>query len=456
MRKALPFLAILSIWYSCNTINDEISFDSGLQIKFSNDSVAFDTLLSNRRSATQRLTVYNPNKNAILLSEILLGKGTASDYSIIVNGKVGSQIDERILGEDSLLILVEVNIDPQNRNTPYLVKDSIIFNWNDNSEHVKLVSWGQDGQSVSNQVICNTTWTRDRPYIISDTVLVSSNCTLTIERGTTIFMENDAAIFIQGSLQAAGDSANHIVIRNARFDGIYDQTPGQWNGIYFLEGSQNNQIAFTDIFNGQIGLRIGSPDDDDIPDVMVNNSTISNMSFAGILAFTSDIEVNNTLIYNCGSYLAGNFAGGNYTYRHCTFSNDASFFVHDQPGVQFSDNVVIGEDQLLVADLNLEISNSIIWGSGSEEFDVNDAGGASVNSLLNSNIIRSTLTYENNFTSTQPNFPGFTNSFVFDYSLDTLSFAKDKAVDIGIEIDITGAERDEMPDIGAFERFEKE
>lgn len=281
MQKLAPLLFILILWASCNTLDDNISSDPSLQLLFSNDSVSFDTLLTDSRSATSRLTIYNPNNEAIQFSEIFLGLGTSSDYSIIVNGKEGiSQLNEEILGGDSLLILVEVTINPQNINVPYLVKDSIVFNWNGNSEHVKLVAWGQDGTRIQNQTLCDATWTNARPYIISDTLIVSANCQLTIQPGTSVFFENNAVMFIQGTLNAVGDSANHITFRNARFDGIYDQVPGQWDGIYFLEGSDNNVISYADIFNGRVGLRIGSPDPDNVADVVVTNTKIYNMSVA--------------------------------------------------------------------------------------------------------------------------------------------------------------------------------
>ncbi|MEP5611228.1 MAG: right-handed parallel beta-helix repeat-containing protein [Cyclobacteriaceae bacterium] len=457
MTKVASLIALLLIWTSCSPTEDAISFDANLEILFSNDSVAFDTLLSNSRSTTHRLMVFNPNENALILSEIFLGLDNGSDYSIVVNGKEGTgQVNEQILGGDSLMILVEANINPRNRNTPYLVKDSIVFNWNGNTEHIKLVAWGQDANKLQNQIVGDVTWTRDRPYIVSDTVLVPASTQLTIEAGTTVFFENDAALFVQGSLEAVGDSDNPVIFRSARFDGIYDQVPGQWNGIYFLEGSTNNRVEYAKIFNGQIGLRLGSPDDDSIADVVVSNTEIYNMSVAGILAFTSDLEATNCLIYNCGLYLVGNFAGGNYTYQHCTFSNDQSFFVHSEPSVQFSDNILIGENELLTDNLTVELTNCIVWGSQEEELLINNAGGAMVSAILTTNIIRFGEEVPGNFVSQTSNFPGFSNQFLFDYSLDTLAFAQNKGTAIGVGVDIIGESRDTQPDIGAFERIDNE
>ncbi|KAJ1442310.1 hypothetical protein B484DRAFT_426870 [Ochromonadaceae sp. CCMP2298] len=351
-------------------------------------------------------------------------------------------------------------------NQPYLVKDSIIFNWNSNSEHVKLVAWGQDVKKVETQSICTTIWTNDRPYYIDGILEVEEGCTLTIEEGTEIYFYNNSLLLISGNLVAIGDSANHILFSSSRFDSGYGSVPGQWSGIIFLEQSTNNELAFCTIQNADIGLGLGyqivnnslipgSMNNSFQTEMEIRNTIIRNASTAGLLAFNSIVSATNTLIYNCGSFLIGNFAGGTYSYQHCTITNEASRFSHDDPTIQFSDNAIVGEE-LLVDDLNVELTNCIIWGSQEEELLINNGGQAMINSNISSNIIRSGQDIPNNFTSQQFNFPGFTNPYANDFSLDTLAFAKDKGIDIGIMKDIIDANRDPMPDIGAYERIEKQ
>ena len=454
MRRLLVLLILVS-WLGCSLQEEMPSFDPGLELLFSRDSLHFDTLLSENRSITQRLTVYNPNAAAVQLTHISLGKGKASDYSVIINGRATTSLmNERLLGGDSLLILVEVTIRERGEDRPYAVKDSLIFEWNTNVSDVKLIAYGQDGHRLGKESICSEIWTNDRPYIITDTLLVGAGCHLTIEKGTKIYFQYDAILFVQGSLTALGDAADHIEFRNARFDGVYDSVPGQWGGIYFLEGSSGNALTFTDIFNGKIGLRIGTPDDDDLPDVSIAHSKIFNMSVAGILAFTSDVDAVNTLIYNCGLYSAGHFAGGNYSYRHCTIANEPSLFIQEAPSVQFSDHIIVDNGQFITDDLAIELINTIIWGTREEELLINTAGGANITTDLRSNIIKSGADISGNFTSSAFNFPGFKEVFSYDYSLDTLAFAKDKAIATDIATDITGALRSTPPDIGAYERIE--
>jgi len=453
---SLLFFAVISILLACEPQGEKISKNPSLKLAFSNDTVIFDTLLSARTSITKRFRIFNTNKEAIKITDIRLGKGNSSDYSMIVNGQQGALIEDQVLfGGDSLLILINVDIDPQNENLPYLVKDSIIVEWGKYSAHVKLVAWGQDATFINGDVICDETWTADRPYVIYNYAYVDTLCSLTIDPGTKIFIDNNAALYVRGSLKILGDSGNHVLIRNTRFDKDFKEAPGQWDGIYFLEGSKKNEINYAEIENGTYGLRVGSPDDDSDFDIQVKHSIIRHMSQAGILSFTSDVYASNTLIFDAGTYLVGNFAGGNYQYEYCTFTNSPSYFINKDPSVQFSDNIIVSNNQTLVEDLSVYMSNCIIWGDGDEERLISTGGGAKIDTLFVNNIIRSADSIPGNYTSQKRNFPGFVDPATFNYQLDSLAFARDKGTTGVITTDITGKERDSKPDIGAYERFDK-
>jgi hypothetical protein len=449
-------LLALGLW-ACMPEEEKISSQSGLLLRFSEDTVLFDTLLTNRGSITRRFRIYNPNDRAVRLSRIFLGKGEDSDYQLIINGREGVALeDEVLLGGDSLQVLVSVFVNPQDENLPYLVKDSVVVAWNGNEEHVKLVSWGQDAIFVNADTLCNVTWTADRPYVIYNYALVDAPCSLTVEAGAKIFLDNDAALFVQGSLQMLGTAEDRIIVKNTRFDEAFQEAPGQWDGIYFLEGSQGNLLEYCDISNGSIGLRIGTPDDDMLFDVEINQCIIAHMSNAGILAFTSDVRAQNTLIFNCGQYLVGNFAGGRYQYDHCTFSNFPNFFFRDEASVQFSDNVVLDENEVIGADLDITMRNSIIWGTERDELLIAQAGIGELRTDFSNGILKSSRPVNGFFVSEENNFPGFLGPQQFDYRLDSLAFAVDRAEDIGITSDLEGNPRGLQPDIGAFEWISEE
>lgn len=453
IRRHIVCLAAFLAIVSCEPLEEQVSSDTGLALTVSTDTIQFDTLLTDTLSLTRRFRVYNPNKQAVAINSIRLGKGNTTGYQIVVNGKNGPEVNDQVLfGGDSLMVLVSIDIDAQDQNNPYLVKDSVIVDWNGNLGHVKLIAWGQDANYYRNRIICDEVWTADRPYVIQNAVIVDSLCTLTVMPGTEIYLDNGAAFFVQGTLKILGDSTDRVTIRNTRFDENYLEAPGQWDAIYFLEGSKDNEIHYADIENGSVGLRVGSPDPDTDFDLVVSHTSIRHMFTAGILAFSSDIYGYNVEIYNVSNYLVGNFAGGNYRYEHCTFTNSPSFFISDEPSVQFSDNIVLDNGETLVDDLTISLINNIVWGGGKEELLINNGGGTTISLVLESNIIRSEAEIPDNYTSLESNFPGFKDSFAFDYRLDSLAFAQDKASPIGIETDLNGVLRDDAPDIGAYER----
>jgi hypothetical protein len=144
--KNLPFLVLLVVVVaavSCVPEQEQITFDTTAKLRFSADSITFDTVFTNLGSVTQRLKVFNDSKNAVRITDIAISENN-SPFTITVNGQVGTSFQEtRLLGEDSLLILVEVFIDPRDEDLPFLVTDQINFETNGNLQDVDLVAYGR-------------------------------------------------------------------------------------------------------------------------------------------------------------------------------------------------------------------------------------------------------------------------------------------------------------------------
>ncbi len=456
LLKAQNF--IFGLWLGllgCANLDDNVSTNGNVQLFFSTDTVLFDTLITGRNSITRRFRAFNQSKENIEISSISVGTGDQSSYSLIVNGKEGKSIENEVLnGEDSILVLISAFIDEQDESMPFLVKDSVVFRWNGNQADVKLVAYGQDANFLGNEIICDETWSMGKPYVITEPILIDSLCTLTLEAGTKVYIDNGAVIDVKGQLLVRGDTGTlNVVFRNTRFDDAFVEAPGQWGGIRFFPGSSGNEIQFATIENAVNGIfTFGTNSEEARVEISIENTTIRHMSGSGVQAFTSNISMTNSLIYNCSSFLFSGFVGGSYSIDHCTFSNQPNFFVRDEPSFVAVDN--FSGDPSLVENLDLTLTNSIIWGSEQEEFFIRNEGGASLDTNIFQNIIKSVEEIPGNLTSTDFNFPGFNDPFAFDYSLDTLSNAKDAATGSVLEIDINGIMRDDLPDIGAFERIE--
>lgn len=432
----------------------DVNYRGGLA--FSADTVRFDTLFTSVGSTSKRLRVFNPSPGALNISRIALGMGSSSSYTLTVNGFTGVESrDVLILGGDSLLMLVEVLIDPQDKDTPFLVKDSIVFETNGIPQDIKLIAWGQDAIFIGNEVLpCTSVWTPERPYVLYGSVLIDSLCNLRLEAGTRVYGNLNSFIFVRGSMEVAGTAENRVLFRNDRVEPRYENAPGQWGGLVFLEGSSGSIIDYAVIRNAQYGLRIGTPDSDTIPDVILRNSIIENMSRSGILNFTSDVWVENTLVNNCADFTAGNFGGGNYSYWHCTFANYGFLFLRDEPSFAATDFIRLANDSVILAPLNLTIVNSIIDGNLRDELFIDNSGGQPARVLLAHNLLKTTRNehdVNNNLLNLNPR---FIDPFRYNYRLDTLSPAVNKGLPPGTALDLDGVPRDSLPDIGAYERIE--
>lgn len=445
------FLINLILVFACEPEQERITDDPSVHLTFSQDTVLFDTLFVERGSITKRLKVYNNRSNAIEITSIKLGGSNSSPYSLFVNGIKGKDFESQtVLGQDSILILIEVLIDPNSSQTPFIVEDSIIFETTGALQQVKLLAWGQNANFLNDSIlVCNTQWTNDLPYVIMNFALVEANCSLTIEAGTKIYFHNNSALYVGGSLQVAGTTSEKVLFTNDRLDAPYNATPGQWQGIIFLEGSNANTIDNAIIKNSVYGIWLGTPDEDSIPDLEISNTIIENISSTGLIAFTSDLYAYNLLINNCGESAIANLAGGNYRYTHLTIASLGFDFFRELPSVVLTDQLELADGSTIKDDLAITFSNSIIWGNLSEELFF-DFTSSNSRASFTHNLIK---TEEDTFSvhNIINNDPVFLDPEVYNYRLDSISPAINAGFLNMVLVDIEGNPRDSLPDLGVYE-----
>lgn len=442
---------MVPLWWACTPDEEIFSELSDDSLFFSVDTVYFDTLLTTQLSPSYRVMLYNPNKRGVLIPGLSLEQGPTSPFELTVNGVTATSFSQlRILGKDSLLILLKGTLPATGQAAPVRQLDRVVVQGSASTRLV-IEAWAQDATFIDELVVSDDeVWEGAAPYFITGAVLVDTLATLTIRPGVQVIMAPRANFYVKGTLKTEGLPHRPVTFRNARTDRNYAEAPGQWGGIFFLEGSKDNLLDHTVIKNGEVGVRIGTPDNDDEPDVVLSNCLIANMASDGILAFTSDVYAFNTVVYNAGRYLVGNVAGGNYRYEHCTFSNFPSDFFREGPAVVFSDNVLLTDQSLLVAPLTAFVFNSVIWGAEAEEVELNTEGGAQFVYRFANNLLKTktTVLTENNIVNANPR---FFNEFLYDYRPDSLSPLIDAARYRNIDFDIQGISRDSLPDIGAYE-----
>ena len=448
----LPLLFLLSI-VGCEPKDEIFTTDPTAVLKFSGDTVLFDTVFVSRGSVTKRFKVYNPNKKAVKISEITLAGAGASPYQLIVNGLQSPLVNNlELRGGDSIYVLVKVNINPTDVNLPFLVADSILFRTNGKRQNVKLVAYGQNAYFHRKESLSTTTWRNDKPHVLLDTVLVQDGATLTIEKGTKVFGNNKAVLLINGQLRSEGTPDERVVFSGMRREAEYLTAPGQWEGIRILTKSANNSIRYTDIKNAQYGLRIGNPGKGG---TLVEGCIIQYAFLDGIVAFTSDVKVINTLIHNCGQYGFGGLGGGNYEVLYSTIVSYSNPLLRETPLFVVAD--FIPGSEIKNKPTSLKLVNSIIYSDGFNAVDEVlitplSAGNEVSNNLLRTGVYKTELNKNGNKLNIEPKFkkPAKAN-----FALDTLSPASSAAKLLPAVLnDLKGKTRSSTkPDAGAYERL---
>ena len=459
-RKFIVWLSIISCVWACIPEEELSTTDPSAELSFSEKAVVFDTIYTALPSITRWLTVYNPNKRAVTISNIYLGNQADSPYNVIVNGRpLPEAKNVRLLGGDSLLVLVKASLAARNEDLPFIVYDSLMFETNGNRQNVKLLAWGQDVTFVRyNDYItsCNTTWTAGKPYILMDSLQIPPDCKLTMEAGTQVYSRPGAKILVDGTLEILGTPEKKVIL--ADFRQLKDNAPGQWGGLVFNQTSKNNIIRGAEIRNANTGLDVQISDEDILPDLTLENTIIKNMLQAGIKAINADISLTNTLITNCVASLIDVRGGGNYTCKHCTFTSYSFDFARELPAVLLSTTYrnQDGEPQI-IQPLSWVMQNSIIWGGNgfSEEILLTRDPAVEVtiraeNSLLKTRI-QETFSGNGNLLNI-PASPLFIDPSILNFRPDSLSPIIDAGVQLSVAEDITGKKRDDKPDIGAYER----
>ena len=468
------FLPLLIVWFaSCE--REDISTSSSLKLKFSTDTVMFDTIFTTIGSSTQYLKVYNKNSHDLKISSIQLAGGSSSYYRINVDGVAADRVEDvTIRRNDSLFIFVEVTIDPNNVNSPLLVADSIVFTTNGNVQDVKLVAWGQDVNLVNAKTFeADSTFTSDKPYLIYDYLYIKPNVELSISAGTKLYFHNNAQLIVSGTLTVNGDFENPVIFEGDRRETYYRDKAGQWSGIWLHVGSKYNQIRWAEIKNAINGLIVDTCVTSNAPTLKISNSKIENMSSIGLYTRGSKVEADNCLFSDAGQVSVALTMGGAYKFYQCTIANYWGQYIYRQGPALLLNNYYLyklnGSTLVEPRDLvEASFNNCIIYGSRDQEFGIDSSYNyQAVPALINYDfdhcILKVPYSYNisnsASFKSVTKKDPKFKDPWAHNFQLDTLSPAKD----IGLQdyaklypIDLKNVSHllDAGPDLGAYERKE--
>jgi len=467
IRRIIIFIVPVIFWIlSCE--REKFILDQPVQLKFSVDTVYFDTVFTQIGTVTKRFTVQNPYQDYIRISTIQLAGGENSVFRINVDGLPGILFTGiEIPPEDSLFIFVEATLNPNNIDEILLQEDSILFITNKNKQSINLSAWGQDVHMMRKETLSTQTWINDKPYLVIDYVYVDSSEVLQLDPGVRVFLHRDAVFYVGGTIQVNGTLDEPVYFRGDRLEKMYEDIPGQWGGIYLIPGSRDNIFKHTIIRGGNFGILIDTFMSETVPALLIENSFIADHSSFGILARGSFIHASNTVIANCGTCAVALIWGGTYEFYHCTIANRWLYGgVRNTPAVFLNNYYKDIYGKIQMRDIHKAyFGNCIIHGNRQYEFETDkDPGGTGILEYTIDHCIGKFGSPDLDTTRfievIKDKDPKFISWDEYNFEPDTLSPVKDignPLIGNMFPIDKNGNNRmeDGKPDAGAFERIEK-
>lgn len=369
--------------------------DNGGELRFSLDTLTFDTVFTSLGSFTAQVKIINPQNQRVNIGSIRLeNKSGSTPFIINVNGQASNSVqDVELAANDSLYVFATVNINPNDSTNPFLIEDRLIATLNGKDYSIPFRAYGQNAYYIVDSTLSgNNVWKTDKPYVIINNAAVDENSTLTIPAGCRVYVHGDSRLFVLGTLKVLGTKKDSVVFQSDRLDRKYygyEGYPGEWGGIYFNITSKDNEINYTIIKNcgntttlgdgsftpAAIQLNRDTVDDNNYQLVM-RNTVIENSIGYGILAFSSTLYAENCLINTCGAQCFAAFEGGGYDLNSCTFVNYGITLGENKSKVSHIENPVmavlnyfdISNTESRVGPLYCVMNNCVVYGSLETEF----------------------------------------------------------------------------------------
>jgi hypothetical protein len=441
-------ILISSLIFSCQE-DEDYTEDSDFRLTFSTDTLSFDTLFTGFGSTTKQLKVKNTSGHTISISHLYL-QNSESDYRLNVNGIQSNELSDLELdAKDSLYIFVEVDLTAMNEDAARLLEDHLYFEVNGNVQEVVLAAFAQDVYLVEEDIKESTVWTGNRPYLCTDSIWIEEGVDLVLQEGTKVFFTKNASLHVKGNLEVDGSFQQPVYFGSSRLEEVYENVPGQWDGIYFYEESRENFLSHFILEDGINGLKmLKTTFDEDL--LNLEYGIIRNFTSKALFVANVNLIAHDLLIRNCGEECMRLEGEGDFEITHSTCYNAWYYSVRSNPILFYQ-----GSD-----DSELHISNSIIWGSKTNELYIGSLAASAVSySLLKlspSNQEAYLSILQNSLVNSDPDFFDLEE---LDYHLGSDSPAINSG-DIesmsSFSLDLDGNSRDvdSAPDMGCYEFVE--
>ncbi len=472
MRFPLLLALLCCGLFSCKK---DATTTSNTALRFSTDTLTFDTVFTETGSFTLSFKIFNPSSSAITLSSVRMGGGAVSPFRINVDGVPGPEVTNvEIAAEDSAFVFATVRINPDTTDAPFVVEDSLLATVNGKQFRLPFMAYGQNAHYVRGELLSTQTWgaADKKPYVIISSALVNPGATLTIAPGTRVYMHADSRLIVQGKLLAEGTVKDSIIFGGDRLDRAYfgfRGYPGEWGGLYFDSRSNGSRLRHVILQNGGntalgalpalIQVNVDSVQNG-TPQLYLDKVIVQNSIGYGILSFGGSVVANNVLVHSCGANAVALLQGGEYAFSNCTFHLQGTYALRhvDQPAVVALNYFEYAQGQFFDRNLNVVFRNCIIWGTLDNELFLDKRTASAYSATLQNCLLKAKDAANYNAATAQTSLllnkdPQFVSPDKTDFHLQSASPAKAAGTpltELDLQNDLDEAPRAGQWDIGCY------
>lgn len=460
MKKGYLILllsTIIFVFSAC--IEDGVSTNASEQPSFSVDTLKMADTFTLEPTPTSRFIVYNRYDKIMPISSIKLRDGESDVFRLNVDGVSGKEFyNVEIRPNDSIFVFVEALLPENGSDSPVIVDGHLDFTTHGNTKTVVIRTIGQDVTRLNAVTFdMDARLTANKPYHITDSLIVAENVTLTIDAGAKLAFHDGAYLKIYGSLVCNGTAEQQINMVGDRSGFVastipYEIMSGQWDGVYFTSSSHDNVCKFTSIRNTKSGVCLDNISSS--PALTLIASQIHNSAGTVLCSYHSDIHAYATE-FSDASLGVVELCGGSHILNHCTIANYYLFTAISGAALNFEHLDAEHDDESGLPYLSANIDNCIIYGLGS---DLNIGNYTGMNVFFRNTLFKSAGVDDDNFINclwdTDPLYYTVRSDYYFDYRLQpespAIATANPALTATESKIDRYGNTQPDTPSLGAY------
>jgi hypothetical protein len=315
LRSLLLALAIAAV-----CCRQEFVSDSTATLRFSSDTLRFDTIFSPLGSTTFSCKVYNPSDKNLLFDEVRLRSEGASPFRMNVDGRSGYSVGNvKLAKKDSLFIFLEVK-----KNETLLLTDAVVFvvNGVELASRLEVVAYGQDAVVFDRDTSpCDGyTFTAEKPYILNGVVTVDSDATVTVAAGAKLYFDTKAGVDVNGTLKVEGTPENPCIFSFPRYnDPWYRNAVEQWRGVS-ISPTGCASVSGARITGAQCAFDVSGPQNTATGVQLTLSNSVVEIADIGVRVSFGKVVADNCLFarYYSNAVLV---QGGQCSFYHCTLTS---------------------------------------------------------------------------------------------------------------------------------------